>query len=633
MSISAQALEDTRVWEFVGPISGGGTVFGLAISPVEDVARYWAATGCGIFFSDDEGHSWQQTLVGLTTPLLSALDVAPNGALFAGALGGDLFASFNYGRNWEAGLVPEELRATVTVVVASPSFQSDGTAFAATDGAGVLVTRNSGKTWEDSSFGLGDLAALALATTPNWERSQIMFAATTEGIFMSRNGGRAWRETELLMDDDAIDVLAASPTFDDDRTVLAGSENGDLYRTTDGGRTWDLVQKGLGDGPVNCLWLAPDFAESKRAVAGVGSQILVSTDGGDSWQASADMPGSILALTGDSQALLVGMHDAGIFRSVDGGSTWAEVEGFASRGFARLISADDKLFVMGPQEGLLSSADDGESWTSIDSLLPYLPVSAASLPGDGSLFVASQEGGILRSNDGGGSWAVVCDEAGVQALLVLPDANAGWAGTGDGRLVVSRDGGASWEVTGSPCEGQEIVSIVASPEFGEDHTLLMGTAKAAMGSTQARAALWRSTNGGADWRQLTTQVTPARWVDIEVPLGVEEDAISQAVVGTGAFCLRPLRRAKDVWISTRVDPEGANTLSVVAIGGVDQGGQLFAATGNGIFRSLDGGRTWHTFGDGLDSASFISLIARPKGDGYTLYALSLGGGLWKRDVE
>jgi photosystem II stability/assembly factor-like uncharacterized protein len=221
----------------------------------------------------------------------------------------------------------------------------------------------------------------------------------------------------------------------------------------------------------------------------------------------------------------------------------------------------------------------------------------------------------------------------VQSLALLPGENVGWAGTTEGKLLTTQDGGTTWQGAESPCAGEEILSIVASPLFAQDRTLLMGTASRSTPTKPARVALWRSTNGGGTWRQVTTQVTEARWVDIAMPLGVTENVAEQAVLATGPYCLRPLRRAKDVWISTQVDPSGANTLSVVALGEVDRGGILFSATGSGVYRSIDGGRTWHPFLDGLGSGSFISIAITRKDETNTLYAMSLGGSVWKRELS
>ena len=629
----------TATWQRLGCVSRGGTIFGLAISPVSDVPRCWAATGCGVFYSDDWGETWVQNLSGLTTPLLSTIAVAPNGALFAGALEGDLFASFDFGNRWEAGLVPAEFKSTVTLVLPSPNFRQDGAAFAATDGGGILVTRNSGKSWEDSSFGLGEPNVLALAAPVDWSQRETMFAATTEGVFLSINGGRAWRETELMLDDDVVDALAVSPDFDRDRTVFAGTENGSLYRSEDGGRTWDLLQASIGEGPVNCLWVAPDFGEGGVMVAGVGPRVFVSHDRGETWEAAAELPSSLLALAGNDQLLLAGLHDAGIFKSTDSGRTWQpSSEGLAARGFATLRAVGDTLYVMGPQEGLWASEDGGQNWRAVPNLLAYYPLMAFAVGSEGDLFVAGQDSGILKSVDKGAHWRVVARVDGVQSLLLTPEddvdgrRSSGWAGTSDGRLFLTHDAGDTWVESESPCSGQAILAIVASPNYAQDHTLLMATSIPPEGSKAARIGVWRSTNSGATWRQITTQATPAGWVDIAMPLGVTDNPADQAVLATGPFCLRPLRRAKDVWISTRVDPSGANTLGVVAIGEVDGGGEMYAATGSGVYRSLDGGRTWQPFRDGLGSMSFIGITAVVRDDGYTLYALSLGGVMWKCDL-
>jgi len=562
--------------------------------------------------------------------------VAHNGALFAGALNGELFSSFDYGRTWEESMVPEEGKATVTFILPSPRFRQDGTVFAATDGGGLLVSRASGKRWEDSSFGLGDANVLALASAPDWSRRETMFAATTEGVAISVNGGRAWRQTSLTLDEDIVDVLAVSPDFDQDHTVYAGTENGGLYQSTDGGRTWELLQDAVGEGPLNCLWLAPDFAQSGRMVAGVGNRIYASTNRGESWQLAQEMPNSVLALAGDSSMLLAGMHDAGIWKSLDGGFSWTNSsQGLDARGFARLATHGDTMYVLGPQEGLWSSADQGATWKPLAGLAAHYPLTAFTRDDQGTLLVASQERGILRSIDGGQQWETVSDQPNVQTLALLPDGQSGFAGISNGSLLRTQDGGHTWEPAGAPCQGQEILSLVVSPNFQQDHTLLMGTAIPATSTQQPRVALWRSTNGGETWKQVTTQVTQARWIDISLPAGVVEGAPDQAILATGPYCLRPLRKAKDVWISTRVDPGGANTLGIVALGQVDDGGQIYAATGNGIYRSIDGGRTWQPFSEGLQGTSFIGIaMLRAQGDSQSpvLYTMSLGGALWKREL-
>jgi len=73
-------------------------------------------------------------------------------------------------------------------------------------------------------------------------------------------------------------------------------------------------------------------------------------------------------------------------------------------------------------------------------------------------------------------------------------------------------------------------------------------------------------------------------------------------------------------------------LSVVALGAPDDDGLLYAATGNGIYRSSDGGRTWQAYSEGAEGKSFVSLALHQDGQATTLYALSLGGLLFRRAI-
>jgi photosystem II stability/assembly factor-like uncharacterized protein len=645
MSMPADAPKDSKSpWECLGPIAGGGTVSGLAISPVRrvlgvlvaptpHVPLYWAATPCGSFRSYTSGYHWDQYLAGLTTPLLTTLAVAHNGALFAGALDGSLFLSDDFGLSWEPGHVPAALRAPVTAMAASPCFRRDRTVLAATDGAGVLVTRDGGRTWQRSSVHPGCSSALALAVTPDWSEQETVFAATSQGVYLSLDGGRAWHVTGLVPDDDVVDAIAVSTAFESDDTVYVGTEGGRLYHSLDGGLTWELLQARIGDGPVSSLWLARDFAESGRMVSAVGAGIYVSSDRGASWRLAASMPNLVLALAGDERSVIAGLRDAGVWESRDGGLSWAPASGdLAARGFTWLRASGDRLYAIGPQEGVWVWDDRGRSWANLEALTPHLPLTAFCAAGEGVLLVASHTGGILRSADGGETWQTAARAEGVQTLLLVSETGEGWAGTARGELLVSSDGGATWRDGLVPCQGQAILSIAASPHYARDRSLLMGTAIPAEARKPARVAAWRSADGGATWQPIVTETTSAGWLDIAMSSGTQGDPTVQAVLATGPYLLCPPQSDGHRWTSTKVDPSGANVLSVVRTGRIDQGEQLFAATGNGVFRSVDGGHTWNSFMDGLDPRTFMSLALTSCGGKHSLYALSLGGTVWRREL-
>ncbi|RPJ43351.1 MAG: hypothetical protein EHM21_11665, partial [Chloroflexi bacterium] len=570
-----------RPWEHLGPIASGGTVSGLAISPVRQVhgvfvaptphiPLYWSATPCGSFRSYTSGYHWDQHLAGLTTPLLNTLAVAHNGALFAGALDGSLFLSDDFGLTWETGNVPEDLRAPVIALAASPSFRRDQTVLAGTDGAGILVTRDGGRNWQASRRHLHSASVLALAVTPDWEKQAIAFAATPQGVYISLDGGRQWRATSLRTDQDAVAALAVSPAFESDQTIYAGTEAGRLYQSRDGGRTWDLLRAAagnslLGDGPVSSLWLARDFAESGRMVCGVASSIYVSSDRGQSWSLAASLPDLVLVLAGDERSVIAGLRDAGVWESRDGGLTWASATGdLAARDFAWLKVIEDRLYAVGPLEGVWVSEDGGTSWARLPGIVPHLPLTAISMARADVMLAASHTGDILRSTDRGDTWHTTGQAHGLQALLLAPGSADGWAGTAQGELLVSHDDGATWQDGGAPCPGQSILSFAASPDYARDHSLLMGAAVPASIHRPAHIDVWRSTDSGATWRQVAAQPTSAGWLDIAMPSGMHQDPTARAILATGQHLLYPSQSEGSAWVPTLVDPSGANVLSVVA---------------------------------------------------------------------
>jgi photosystem II stability/assembly factor-like uncharacterized protein len=636
-------FQDMGSWELLGPIHGGGTVVGLAISPVRDVLGflitptsqlplYWAATASGVYRSYTSGLYWAQYVAGLTTPLLSSLAVAMNGALFAGAFDGSLHFSMDFGKSWKQGRIPEELIAPVNALAVSPDFRKDNTAFGATAGSGVLATRDGGRTWEAASSGLIDLTILSLAVSPDWSHQQTLFAGSSR-VSESTDAGRTWRDTELVLDGDGVSALAVSPAFEDDGTVYAGTEAGHVFRSPDGGRHWERLPLELDEGSVNCLWLAPDFGATGRMIAAVGTTVQVSSDRGQSWSQADEMPGSILAMAGDERSVLAGVYDAGVWESLDAGATWKPATGdLSARAFGQIIVSGHQLYAWGPHEGVWVSDNAGKAWRTLPELQEHVPLTATWPVDGGSLLVSTLAGDVMRSTDGGTTWRTVAHVPAVRCLLVESRTGHGWMGTSDGRLLASYDGGATWEAISPPCRGEEILSIAASPNYEDDGTLLMASAVPSDADGQSRLCVWCSMDSGATWQQIACRQAPVGRVDIAFPSGVTADPLERAVVSAGPLCLHPVLRGSRDAVSVAVDPCGANILSMVAVDDVRREGELYASTASGVFRSTDSGQTWGLFDAGLSGVLFVSLAVVPAPSHDSLYALSLGGLLFRRDL-
>ncbi|MEM8557475.1 MAG: T9SS type A sorting domain-containing protein [Bacteroidota bacterium] len=295
-----------------------------------------------------------------------------------------------------------------------PHFQHDAEAFRAAH-AQALQMREATRmgadfgAWEQAgptNVG-GRITSIAFAESA----PDVVYAgAATGGAFKSLDAGRTWTP---IFDDQAVlpvGAVAVDPTDPDRAFVGTGESNGGSYnlsgggvfRTEDGGTTWTSLglEETITVGRIRIDPRDPD----RVFVAGTGSYfgtspargVYRSTDGGDSWAqvlfvsdrtAAIDLvmhptsPDTLYAAMWERERTPIGAvlsgPTSGVYRSADGGDTWA---------------------LLGEPDGLPGSGDDiGRiGLTTCDGD----PDRMYALYNDGRLVTD-----LYRSEDGGVSWA------------------------------------------------------------------------------------------------------------------------------------------------------------------------------------------------------------------------------------
>ena len=247
-------------------------------------------------------------------------------------------------------------------------------------------------------------------------------------------------------------VLAVAGAPDDAKRFYFGAVNGGVWRTDDAGRTWRPIFDAQPVGSIGALAIAP----SAPAVIYVGT-------------GEADMRSDIA-------------QGVGVFKSTDGGATWASVGLKDTQQIGKILvdpRNPDVLLVAalghpyGPnaERGVFRSADGGRTW--IRTLFKDADTGAIDMayqPGNPDVVYASlwrtrrppwnvyppssgPGGGVYKSVDGGRSWTPMAgrglpDKPGHIGLATTParpnrvfalvDAVEG------GGLYRSDDAGASW---------------------------------------------------------------------------------------------------------------------------------------------------------------------------------------------
>lgn len=233
--------------------------------------------------------------------------------------------------------------------------------------------------------------------------------------------------------------------------------------------------------------LVADPITAGRVYVGGHSNVARSEDGGKTWTTISVLDGvDAMGWAIQPDRIWVSGHP-GLSMSVDGGITYARQNaGLPDTDVHAFGAAGSNLYAAGPGIGVSTSADLGESWTTLTSrtgqaFFGRILIDAAD---SSHLIAADVQDGVTESRDGGRTWS---------RLGTNP---AAWVSSVDGLATIyasggptpqrSRDGGATWQSLDVP-EGATLIEAGAE-------------GKVYAGVHDGRAvAVWTSNDDGTTW--------------------------------------------------------------------------------------------------------------------------------------
>ncbi len=320
---------------------------------------------------------------------------------------------------------------------------------------------------------------------------------------MQVRGSIGFREIGPAISGGRITAVAGIAGVSD--TYYVGAADGGVFRTTDGGMTWKALFQhehvasvgALAVDPVNpgVVWAGTGEANLRNDVS-VGDGIYKSTDSGAHWRhmglagtAHIDRiaidpyhPDTVLvSATGEAS---VDNEERGVFRTTDGGATWAKVlylgpgVGIADMAMdpknPQIVFAAAYRFRRtpwsysdgGPEDAIYKSEDEGRTWRRLSGHgLPLTPVGriglavAESAPGVVYAVIGSKDGVLWRSDDEGEHWHLVSKDQEVDARpfyfshIAVDPKNADHVIALSNDLMESKDGGANFSIIAKTLHG------------------------------------------------------------------------------------------------------------------------------------------------------------------------------------
>lgn len=544
------------------------THYGLGVYKTTDGGATWQATGLTFLMTDGDGSLIRKIIV----------NPANSNEIVACGVSG-IYRSTNAGVTWT--LVANGL---FWDMVSNPTntnvlYAATGWVMTANAGAaGVYKSTNFGQTWTPLTTGMpatGSIQRVKLAIAPS--DPNYVYALTTDlmggfyGIYKTTNGGTNWNYTSPALNiyeyDDGFNTggqgnydvgAVVSPTNRDE--IYVGGIN--VWGSTDGGVTFEpATHWTLQYGPtIHC-----DI--HYMTVQPTTGNYFVCSDGGVYRTSSIVTQPWTSAQSGNPWT-----------------TNWVNISnGMQVTSFYRLSSSRNSAnrLVAGSQDNATMYWDNG-TWNTIfggDGMDNYLD------PVDNDMIIgSSQYGWFYRSYDDGmsdfGTYPNVNGESGEWTTPVIADYNnPGTLYAGFENVVMSTDNGDTWNpISNFPFVNASTEICALAVSNSNDQVLL--AAKRVRYELNEPARLYRTTNGGGSWTNITTGIPDSLY-----------------------------------HTSVEIAENDANTIYVTMAG--------FSA-GNKVFRSTNGGTTWQNISFNLPNIPVNCIKYVPGSGGDVMIATDIG---------
>ena len=385
------SLDSGKTWD-VQPNDLSFGNWGIAMEN-DDSIMYLGTTN-GLLTSADGGETWIEEIAGL--PYRSYVNTFSwmNDELFMGT-SKNMFYANDHGKSWT-------MKSNGIQRVRTHALLSNNNTLFSGCTSGLMTTSDNAATWAYKIFGVNSNAMVYHFTTVDTS----VFAATGENIFESADKGETWNEkyTGLLPGD-----MHTTQVKGNAGKLYAPKMKEGLFRSADRGESWYSINSNL---PDSIIAISVGFHGDSTIFIGTLEQGVYRSDN-EGWEWAAANTGLPQAVTvndintqGDDIYLST---SKGLYKSTNEGLNWILVAGVPEVKI-NCFNKVDKFFMVGTEDDVFLSDDQGGSWRSAGHGLPAVNINTFALH-DGKVYAATDHG----------VWYCMLNEVGVKENSSRPD--------------------------------------------------------------------------------------------------------------------------------------------------------------------------------------------------------------------